>query len=103
MPKDCADAAAAACRVHIVLHGCKQNSGAIGRTLVDKVGFNAWADTNRIIVLYPQTTAITTSTTLNPNACWDWWGYTGAGWDDKRGIQLRAIVAMVNRLKLPSP
>jgi poly(3-hydroxybutyrate) depolymerase len=100
VPKDCADAAAAACRVHIVLHGCKQNSGAIGRTLVDKVGFNAWADTNRIIVLYPQTTAITTSTTLNPNACWDWWGYLmqDRNYFTKSGAQIKALKAMLDDL-----
>jgi poly(3-hydroxybutyrate) depolymerase len=100
VPKDCADAAGPPCRVHIVLHGCLQNSGAIGRTLVDKGGFNAWADTNRIIVLYPQTTALTTLTTLNPEACWDWWGYLvqDGGYFTKSGAQIKALKAMLDDL-----
>ena len=98
VPKDCADAAASPCRVHMVLHGCLQNSGAIGRKLVDKGGFNAWADTNRIIVLYPQTIKLTTSTTLNPNACWDWWGYLmqDRGYFTKSGAQIKALKAMLD-------
>ena len=42
------------CRVHIALYGCKQGVGDIDRRFVDYGGYNAWADTNRIIVLYPQ-------------------------------------------------
>ena len=44
-----------ACRVHVVLHGCQQDAGTIGRLFVEQTGYNAWADANRIIVLYPQT------------------------------------------------
>ena len=57
----------------------------------------------RVIALYPQVKKTDGLFNDNPQGCWDWWGYTGAGWDDTRGIRLRAIVAMVNRLKLPSP
>jgi poly(3-hydroxybutyrate) depolymerase len=38
---------------HIALHGCKQDAG--DRRFVDETGYNAWADTNRLIILYPQT------------------------------------------------
>jgi poly(3-hydroxybutyrate) depolymerase len=103
VPKDCEAATGPACRVHIVLHGCEQNAGTIDRTLVDKAGFNAWADTNRIIVLYPQTTARPLPLPfqpLNPFACWDWWGYVHA--DDsyvtKSGRQITAIKAMLDAL-----
>ena len=98
VPKDCADAAGPPCRVHIVLHGCLQNSATsgIGRKVVDKAGFNAWADTNRIIVLYPQTAAALT----NPDACWDWWGYLPQddGYATKAGAQIKALKAMLNDL-----
>jgi len=57
----------------------------------------------RVIALYPQVKKTDGLFNDNPQGCWDWWGYTGAGWYDTRGIRLRAIVAMVNRLKLPSP
>ena len=61
------------CRVHIVFHGCEQNAESVGDAVTVGTGYNRWAETNRIIVLYPQTHA----TWSNPNACWDWWGYTG--------------------------
>ena len=57
VPKDCEAEQGAECRVHIALHGCKQDVGDIGQRYVDDAGYNAWADTNRIIVLYPQTVA----------------------------------------------
>ena len=47
----------AACRVHIALHGCKQDAGTIGRLFIEQTGYNAWADANGIIVLYPQAKA----------------------------------------------
>ena len=69
-------------------------------------GYNRWADSNRIVVLYPQ--AITrygwgpwpwpTSFVFNPNGCWDWWGYTGVNYHTKAGAQIRAVKAMLDRL-----
>ena len=55
VPKDCE--AGQACRVHIALHGCKQDAGDIDRRFIDATGYNAWADTNHLIILYPQTAA----------------------------------------------
>jgi poly(3-hydroxybutyrate) depolymerase len=71
VPNACEGAQAAPCRVHIAFHGCKQAAGDIGQLHVEDSGYNAWADANRIIVLYPQTTA----GPFNPQACWDWWSY----------------------------
>jgi poly(3-hydroxybutyrate) depolymerase len=87
----------------MVLHGCLQDSAEVGRTVVDKVGFNAWADTNRIIVLYPQTVALTNATTYNPDACWDWWGYLmqDRGYFTKSGAQIKALKAMLDGLAVP--
>jgi hypothetical protein len=53
IPKDCEEGGK--CRVHIALHGCKQDAGDIGRRFVDDTGYNSWADTNHFIILYPQT------------------------------------------------
>ena len=90
--------------MHVVLHGCRQNADAIGRQLVDRAGFNAWADTNRVIVLYPQTAArwfwLPPWQPYNPLACWDWWGYVSG--DDsyvtKSGRQIKVIKAMLDAL-----
>jgi len=35
---------------------------------------------------------------LNPNGCWDWWGYTGLDYATKSGTQIRAVKAMLDRL-----
>ena len=47
----------------------------IGSDFVRHAGYNEWADTNHIIVLYPQTRDLDV---INPQACWDWWGYLDA-------------------------
>ena len=90
VPQPCVTSAG--CTLHVVLHGCGQNAQSLGDTYVKRTGYNRWADSNRIVVLYPQTS----NDALN--ACWDWWGYTGADYAQKSGPQLGAIVAMVERL-----
>ena len=97
VPKACEEGAA--CRVHIALHGCKQDSGDIDRRYVDDTGYNAWADTNRLIVLYPQTAA-SSYLPFNPEACWDWWSYVNHedSYVTKSGPQIRTIKAMLDAL-----
>ena len=58
-------------------------------------GYAAWADTNRIVVLFPQAVSIPG---LNPNGCWDWWGYTDENYANKTGVQISALRAMVDRI-----
>jgi hypothetical protein len=88
-----------ACRVHIALHGCKQDAGSIGRMFVEKTGYNAWADANDIIVLYPQA-KVSPFLPFNPNGCWDWWSYIDHkdGYVTKAGLQIAAIKAMLDAL-----
>ena len=86
-----------ACRVHVAFHGCRQNADAVGERFVREAGYNRWADTNRLIVLYPQTIA-RIWWVYNPRACWDWWGYTGQNYATKDAPQMRAVLAMVERL-----
>jgi poly(3-hydroxybutyrate) depolymerase len=83
------------CRLVIALHGCLQYQGVVQQQFVQKSGINEWADTNNIIVLYPQTTP-TQST--NPLGCWDWWGYRSADYALKSGPQMTAIMAMVAQI-----
>lgn len=95
VPKDCAQGAA--CRVHVALHGCTQDFDAIGKKFIELAGYNRWADANRIIVLYPQTTS-SAFLPFNPKACWDWWGYVdgSAAYVTKSGKQIKAIKAMLD-------
>jgi hypothetical protein len=88
------------CRVHVALHGCKQNFATIGDRYVQHAGYNEWADTNHLIILYPQTIVgnPAESEPLNPFGCWDWWGYTNFNYAVKAGRQITAIKAMLDRL-----
>jgi pimeloyl-ACP methyl ester carboxylesterase len=88
------------CGVVVAFHGCKQNAGAVGEAFVKDAGFNRWADVYNVAVLYPQTRA--SFAPLNPQACWDWWGYSGANYDSRHGVQLRWLVNAVHALGLPA-
>ena len=104
-----------ACKLHVVFHGCKQyetyryfagGAGLVtfGTTYVRNTGYNKWADTNNIIVLYPQATG----GGQNPLGCWDWWGYDDPNYAIKNGRQMAAVKRMVDRIAsghsaLPAP
>jgi hypothetical protein len=105
VPKACEDGEA--CRVHIALHGCLQDEGHVKRAFIERTGYNAWADANRLIVLYPQTTA-SSWYPWNDKACWDWWGYVSYNDDyvTKEGLQIKAVKAMLDALTsraVPAP
>jgi poly(3-hydroxybutyrate) depolymerase len=88
------------CRLVVALHGCEQTAEQIGTTFVQDSGLNAYADTNRFVVLYPQARPDST-TIVNPKGCWDWWGYLGpgdTGYATKSGPQMRTVMAMVHAL-----
>lgn len=93
VPKRCERGA---CRVHVAFHGCWQGEQAVGDHFYRRAGYNESADANRIIVLYPQVSA--TTTPYNPAGCWDYWGYSGAGFYTREGTQLSAVRAMLARL-----
>jgi poly(3-hydroxybutyrate) depolymerase len=86
------------CRVHVAFHGCRQNAGAVGERFVREAGYNRWADTNAFVVLYPQAIKRYSPLVFNPRGCWDWWGYTGAEYHTQRAPQIRAVMAMLDRL-----
>ena len=103
VPANCASGSQ--CKVHVALHGCQQSTDKIGDKFVKNTGYSRWADTNSIIVLFPQTKTDNTSrqTTAssslpNPNACWDWVGWYGNNFAQKTGTQMAAIKAMVDRV-----
>ena len=84
------------CRVHVVFHGCEQfATSSVGDAFYKHAGYNEWADTNQLIVLYPQTIAAGSS---NPNGCWDWWGYDSADYAKKSGPQIQMVRAMIDQL-----
>jgi poly(3-hydroxybutyrate) depolymerase len=119
LPAAC-EVAGAGCRLHVAFHGCKQGQGYaepggqhFGTRFVQGAGYNGWAEANRIVVLYPQVTASpgvggTDPYQLNPQGCWDFWGYTLPGDALTTGVQRRfawrdapqmqAVKAMVDAL-----
>jgi poly(3-hydroxybutyrate) depolymerase/chitodextrinase len=93
------------CKLHVALHGCQQDPTKIQDKFYKNTGYNKWADSNNMIVMYPQTAP---SSTGNPNGCWDWWGYDDANYAKKSGRQMAAIKGMVTKVSsgfnpLPAP
>jgi hypothetical protein len=105
VPETCRDDAPPGepCRLHVAFHGCQQYAGLIGDDFYLDGGYNRWAEANRIVVLYPQTTPWErtldpTGLTANPKGCWDWWGYSGPDYFRREGQQMRAVHGMIERL-----
>jgi poly(3-hydroxybutyrate) depolymerase len=103
VPANCASGAQ--CKLHVALHGCKQDYASIGDKYVKNTGFTRWADTNSIIVLFPQAKVDNTihstpasGTVSNPNGCWDWIGWYGSNFAQKAGTQVAALKKMVDEV-----
>jgi poly(3-hydroxybutyrate) depolymerase len=92
VPKACRDTPG--CRVHIAFHGCSQNRETVGDAFIRESGFARWADTNRLIILFPQIAA----SPINPQGCWDWWGYTGPKYLTRDAPQIAAVNRMLDVL-----
>ena len=84
------------CHLHISFHGCDQSTAEVGSIFAENAGLNEWAETNGIVVLYPQ--AAPNALLLNPNACFDWWGYTDEEFATKDGAQISIVRAMIQAL-----
>jgi hypothetical protein len=95
VPADCQTTPG--CRLHVAFHGCLQSQEALGDAFYTQAGYNRWAATNRIIVLYPQTVA-SNPVPQNPNGCWDWFAYTDSQFPTRSGEQVVAIRKMIDRL-----
>jgi len=96
VPQDCEAAGEARCRLHVVFHGCKQGASFIGDAFIRRSGFLEAAEANRVVLLFPQVEP--SFQPLNPNGCWDWWGYEGEDYATRSGVQMRAVRAMIGDL-----
>jgi len=86
------------CKLHVVLHGCEQYSGKLGRLFAEHAGYNEWAEANDIVVLYPQTFPTVTPFVFNPKGSWDWFGLISSSFCTRQGLQQQAIFNMVDHL-----
>jgi poly(3-hydroxybutyrate) depolymerase len=99
VPRSCAKGAR--CGFVLALHGCLQEASLIGDKWVTEAGINEWADRNDIVVVYPDTIASSAPGPTNPNACFDWWGYSNQydpNYALKSGLQMTVLYAMVQRV-----
>jgi poly(3-hydroxybutyrate) depolymerase len=95
IPKTCQ--AGENCQLHISFHGCQQNAETVGKQFVANNGLNNWADSNHLVVLYPQTKN-SMFMPLNPQGCWDWWGYTDSDYATQNGQQIKAVKQIAESL-----
>ncbi|MEU7140584.1 PHB depolymerase family esterase [Nocardia sp. NPDC046473] len=99
VPQTCSEGAS--CRLMVALHGCKQGYSyqSFGDAFMKDAYLNEYADTNNMVVLYPQAIPLSNAGTTNPNGCWNWWGYgSDAAYAWHGGKQMDTIVAMVRKV-----
>ena len=58
--------AAVRCSLHVAFHGCQQGREVLRELYATRTGYNRWADTNGLVILYPQAVR----TPANPRDCW---------------------------------
>ena len=92
VPESCTGNSSTVCKLHVAMHGCLQSYGQIGSKFITNTGYTMWADTNDIIVLFPQAVVDYTMHTIwsglqipNPNGCFDWVGWYGTNADQIGG------------------
>lgn len=91
VPEACR-ADAQACGLHIAFHGCVQGAEFIDDRFARNAGFNEWAESNKLIIAYPQIE----KSLFNPKGCWDWWGYTDENYDQRSGRQVAGAAALID-------
>lgn len=91
VPPGCSGGAQS-CALHLVLHGCAQSAVTVGTDFIQQSGYLPWAEANDIVLAFPQVVP----GALNPYACWDWWGYTGADYRWRNGKQMVVLTNWIN-------
>jgi poly(3-hydroxybutyrate) depolymerase len=86
------------CGLHVAFHGCNQGYSQIGDQFFRRTALNEWADTNKLVVLYPQAVPTVTARIVNGQGCWDWWGYDQANYAQRKGPQMLMTKRMVDRI-----
>jgi poly(3-hydroxybutyrate) depolymerase len=83
------------CEVHLHFHACQVSAERVGDQLVTHYGLNEWAESNNIVIVYPQV-HYKQNIGNNPYGCWDALGYTGSFYPFKRAKQMEMVMAMAN-------
>jgi poly(3-hydroxybutyrate) depolymerase len=96
VPTACQEGSAA-CHLHFSFHGCGQTVGIMGDTFAANTGYNRWAESNNIVLVYPSA-KISLSNPTNPIGCWDASGFTGTDYSFKSGVQPRFVRNLVSAI-----
>jgi poly(3-hydroxybutyrate) depolymerase len=96
VPEDCNNGEKA-CALHLVLHGCAQSAVSVGTDFIEQSGYLPWAEANDIVLAFPQVVP----GALNPYACWDWWGYSGADYRWRNGKQMLVVTNWIKQFSSP--
>jgi hypothetical protein len=72
-------------------HGCSSGAAVVGDAIYTHAGFNAWAEANGIVILYPQAFG---------SNCWDWNGETigDENYNTRDGLQMNVVNRMADDL-----
>ena len=98
VPPQCAGAGAKKCKLHIWFHGCGGCSGGnFYESSIKYAGFNEWAETNDIVILYPVMRSYGTSGQQH-GCCWDGYGQTGQDYALQSGGQMKAVRKMLKAI-----
>ncbi|MFK8012866.1 MAG: PHB depolymerase family esterase [Marinicellaceae bacterium] len=95
VPNNCQDNQT--CQLHTVFHGCMQSTEFIGEDFIKGAGYNEWAESNNIVIFYPQVKS-SQFAPMNPKGCWDWWGYTNENYANNKGPQMMAIHDLIKTI-----
>lgn len=85
------------CKLLVAFHGCQQYYQTVQDAFTRHTGLNDWAESNNIIVLYPQTISSEFDPT-NSDGCYDWWGYNEPAYATNGGSQITTVRNMVKYL-----
>jgi poly(3-hydroxybutyrate) depolymerase len=91
LPAACANASKR-CRLHVAFHGCTMSGDVFPR----QAGYIEWAETNDIVVLFPQINGRGSNLVTG---CWDFTGaYTNSQFYRRTGLQTGTVARLIDHL-----
>jgi len=94
IPNSCATGAK--CKLVLLFHGCAPTPWHVA----PYHSLSRWAETNDMVILYPHSSRHggANATREQKIACWDGYGQTGPDYDTKNGVQMKAIMSMIQTI-----
>eukprot|EP00040_Diaphanoeca_grandis_P022539 m.121412 g.121412 ORF g.121412 m.121412 type:complete len:384 (-) comp28853_c0_seq3:376-1527(-) len=83
------DSATVQCKLHLWHHGCG-GPDRFYNASVYYAGFNEWAQTNNMVIIYPAM-RVWGTTPQTKAGCWDGYAQTGPLYNTKQGLQMQTV------------